>query len=116
MKIDIDTDALKAKFNEKSSSGFLLILKDFVTFKTMIFSALVIAFYIVSTVICMGYGIFQIFSKYGSTFWGICLFFIGPFVLHLFFEFLMIPFALLDTLREVRNETRAVKEELSQFE
>ena len=91
--------------NNNNSSGSNWFW-DFLTFKIMIFPALITTIYIVSSIFWIWRG-FNI-SRYDES--GIWYIILGPIFTHLILEFAMVAFAILDTLREIRNELKDVKQ------
>lgn len=78
-------------------------IRDFIGFKVMILPKIVIALYVLLTIVSIISGIVMIFT---GNILGILVVLLAPFVNHIFFEFLMLPYAMLDTLREIRDRNR----------
>lgn len=78
-------------------------IRDFIGFKVMILPKIVIALYVLLTIVSIISGIVMIFT---GNILGILVVLLAPFVNHIFFELLMLPYAMLDTLREIRDRNR----------
>lgn len=75
-------------------------VKDFITFKIMIVPKILTFLYLLTTLVVIIAG----FSA--NIIVGILLIFLAPFLVHIAFEFAMLLFAILDTLREIRNKLK----------
>ena len=88
--------AMPIGFN--STRGFHEWFSDFVTFKIMITPIIITLLYLMATILAI-VGSFAI-----NIFLGILMIFLAPFLVHIFFEFAMLLFSILDILREIRNK------------
>lgn len=78
-------------------------LRDFIAFKIMIFPKIVIVLNFIAMLSSILYGFVMLFQ--GEIFSGLLSIVFGPFIVHILFELLMLPYAILDLLRDIRNKT-----------
>ena len=84
---------------------------DFINFKINILPMIIKFFYILGCIVCIGSGFIisaSIGDGNGNTEFEDCilplsLIFLGPIVLHILLELTMLPFIMVDLLREIRN-------------
>lgn len=79
-------------------------LADFLTFKTMLLPLMISIFYVLGCLFCVFFGFYLLCN--GILIRGLLMLCLGPLFLHLTLELIMLPFAILDTLRQTRDELR----------
>lgn len=110
MKINLDTDKILARVKTSqifSMQNFL----DFITFKSMVLPKLIVIIYLLATLACVCIGLHCIANE--NVTGGLLAIILGPLVVHLFLEMVMLPFAILDTLLQVRNEVQAINAKIN---
>ena len=83
---------------------------DFINFKINILPMIIKFFYILGCIVCIGFG-FKMSADVGNTpgaevtefILPLCIILLGPIVLHMLLELAMLPFIMVDLLREIRD-------------
>ena len=83
---------------------------DLINFKINIFPMIIKFFYILGSIVCIGFGfkmcadvINKPYAEETEFILSLCLIFLGPIVLHMLLELTMLPFIIVDLLREIRD-------------
>ena len=92
---------------QKESSS---IVGDFISFKINILPMIIKFFYILGSIVCIGFGFkmcADVINKRGAEVTELILplgiILLGPIVLHMLLELTMLPFIMVDLLREIRD-------------
>ncbi len=85
--------------------------KDFCSFKIMLFPLIVKALWILGLVISTVGGLVQIIAGIVNGSWGVVgigllVLILSPLVTHLILEFILLPFSILEILREIRDQEK----------
>lgn len=87
--------------------GFLKILSDFVTFKTLYLDKVLKVLYVLCTLYCVCVGFFWLFTFSSVTsVTGLCMLLFGPIVVRLLFELLVMFVLLVNNVIEINNRLR----------
>ena len=89
---------------QKESSS---IVGDFLSFKINILPMIIKFFYILGSIVCIVLGLKMWpdspYAENTEFILPFCLIFLGPIVLHMLLELTMLPFIIVDLLREIRD-------------
>ena len=89
---------------QKESSS---IVGDFISFKINILPMIIKLFYILGCIACIVLGLKMWpdspYAEMPEFILPLCLIFLGPIVLHMLLELTMLPFIMVDLLREIRD-------------
>ena len=78
-------------------------MKDFLKFKKMITPIIIPTMFWIGVIICIIAGIVLITMGGEKVLMGFCCLFLGPIVLRVYCEFLIIPFSLNDKLADIKD-------------
>ena len=79
---------------------------DFINFKINILPMIIKFFYILGSIVCIGFGFkmcADVINKRGAEVLPLGIILLGPIVLHMLLELTMLPFIMVDLLREIRD-------------
>jgi hypothetical protein len=83
------------------------IVGDFINFKINIFPMIIKFFYVLGSIACIVLGLKMwpesSYAEETEFILPFCLIFLGPIVLHMLLELTMLPFIIVDLLREIRD-------------
>ena len=122
MKINLDTDKIFSmiktflKKQSESPSYSVRGLADFITFKSMILPKLIVVIFIALSIWCICMGVSIMYDDYRSNWEGLMFIVLGPLGVHVLLELLMLPFAIINTLRQVRNELQEIRSKIKSEE
>ncbi len=103
------TPAKKAPVNSKIKSKPLQILLDFLNFKIMIISLILKWLWLLTAISGVIWGIVMTIqgisdNSFVDVLGGVLIMLFSPFITHMMFELLMLAFAILDVLKEIRDK------------
>ena len=103
---------------EERKAQQIKLMKDFFAFKVNVFPIIVKIIFALGTVGCFLGGLFTVFNgiegkQGGIVLLGIVISLLGPIILHIGFELILLFFSMLDMLREIRNNIFEIRDKIS---
>ncbi len=110
--MQIDTNEVKKQIKEKMQLEIVpKWMKNFFSFRTMLFPLIIKIIFLISTIIAVISGVNMLFN--GKVIPGLGLIFLYPIATHLLVEFIMLFFSMLDVQKSIDDELKAIRAELA---